>query len=108
MSEEQNGWNEYSKLVINELERLNEGISNLNSQIIELKHEIVELKGKEESIKDLKSWKKLIDEVSSPTQLKELSEKVTELTTFKTQAITIFLIVQGLMGLALGVIKFFN
>jgi cell division septum initiation protein DivIVA len=108
MSEEQNGWNEYSKLVINELERLNEGISNLNSQIIELKHEIVELKGKEESIKDLKSWKKLIDEVSSPTQLKELSEKVTELTTFKTQAITIFLIVQGLMGLALGVMKFFN
>ena len=108
MSEEQNGWNEYSKLVINELERLNEGISNLNSQIIELKHEIVELKGKEESLKDLKSWKKLIDEVSSPTQLKELSEKVTELTTFKTQAITIFLIVQGLMGLALGVMKFFN
>ena len=99
MSDEQNGWNEYSKLVINELERLNEGISNLNSQIIELKHEIVKLKGKEESIKDLKSWKKSIDEVASPTQLKELSEKVTELTTFKTQAITIFLIVQGLMGL---------
>ena len=46
MSDEQNGWNEYSKLVINELERLNEGISNLNSQIIELKHEIVKLKGK--------------------------------------------------------------
>ena len=37
MSEGQNGWNEYSKLVINELERLNEGITNLNSQIVELK-----------------------------------------------------------------------
>ena len=26
----QNGWNEYSKLVIAELERLNDGITNLN------------------------------------------------------------------------------
>jgi DNA repair exonuclease SbcCD ATPase subunit len=108
MADEQNGWNEYSKLVINELERLNEGISNLNGQILELKHEIVKLKGKEESIKDLKSWKKSMDEVVSPTQLKELSKKMTELTTFKTQAITIFLIVQGLMILTLSVMKFFN
>jgi len=44
----------------------------------------------------------------SPTQLKELSKKMTELTTFKTQAITIFLIVQGLMILTLSVMKFFN
>jgi len=108
MSDGQNGWNEYSKLVINELERLNEGITNLNSQIVELKNEIVELKGKEESVKELKSWKQAIDEVASPTQLKELSDKVTELKTFKTQAVTIFLIVQGLMGLALGLIQFFK
>lgn len=106
MSEGQNGWNEYSKLVINELERLNEGITNLNSQIVELKNEIVELKGKEESVKELKLWKQAVDEVASPTQLKELSDKVIELKTFKTQAVTIFLIVQGLMGLALGLIQF--
>ena len=36
----QNGWNEYSKLVINELERLNEGIKTLNEEIQGLKQEI--------------------------------------------------------------------
>lgn len=108
MATNQNGWNEYSKLVINELERLNDSISLLNSQIISLKNEIVELKGKEESVKELKSWKQAVDEVASPTQLKELSEKVSELSTFKTQAITVFLIVQGMVGLALAVMQFFN
>lgn len=108
MSSGQNGWNEYSKLVINELERLNEGITVLNGQIIELKNEIVELKGKEESVKELKAWKQAVDEVASPTQLKELSDKVTELKTFKTQAVTIFLIVQGLVGVALTLIQFFK
>jgi len=104
----QNGWNEYSKLVINELERLNEGISNLNGEIQSLKKEIGELKGKEESVKELKSWKQAVDEVASPTQLKELSNNVSELKTFKTQAVTIFLIVQGLVGLSLALLKFFN
>ena len=32
---DQNGWNEYSKLVIAELERLNDGITKLNVEIHE-------------------------------------------------------------------------
>ena len=36
-SNSQNGWNEYSKLVIAELERLNDGINNLNTEIQDLK-----------------------------------------------------------------------
>tara|TARA_Y100001937_G_scaffold121088_1_gene179364 strand:+ start:2038 stop:2367 length:330 start_codon:yes stop_codon:yes gene_type:complete len=109
MSDRQkNGWNEYSKLVINELERLNDGITNLNKEIQSLKKEIVELQGKEETIKELKSWKQSVDEVASPTQLKELSNSVSELKTFKTQSVTIFLIVQGLVGIALALLKFFN
>ena len=108
MSVNQNGWNEYSKLVINELERLNDGITTLNQEIQELKKEIVELKGKEESVKELRAWKQAVDEVSSPSQLKELTDTVNELKTFKTQAVTIFLIVQGLVGIALTFLKFFN
>lgn len=108
MSVNQNGWNEYSKLVINELERLNDGITTLNQEIQELKKEIVELKGKEESVKELKVWKQAIDEVSSPSQLKELSDTVNELKTFKTQAVTIFLIVQGIVGLVLAFMQYFK
>jgi predicted nucleic acid-binding Zn-ribbon protein len=108
MSNGQNGWNEYSKLVINELERLNDGITNLNQEIQSLKKEIVQLKGKEETVQELKVWKQAIDEVVSPTQLKELSDSVSDLKTFKTQAVTIFLIVQGLVALSLALLKFFN
>ena len=50
-SESQNGWNEYSKLVIAELERLNEGIISLNSEIQDLKREIAEMKVKEDFCK---------------------------------------------------------
>ena len=70
MGNDQNGWNEYSKLVITELERLNEGITSLNTEIQDLKGEIKELKVKEDFAKDLWKWKQAIDEVASPSQLK--------------------------------------
>ena len=103
----QNGWNEYSKLVINELERLNDGISNLNTEIQGLKKEIVELKGKEENYRELRVWKQAIDEVASPTQLKETIKDVSDLKTFKTQAVTVFLIVQAAVGISIALLKFF-
>jgi hypothetical protein len=91
---EQNGWNEYSKLVIAELERLNDGITKLNSEIQDLKGEIKELKVKEDFAKELWKWKQAVDEVASPTQLKYTIKDVADLKTFKTQAITIWAVVQ--------------
>jgi cell division septum initiation protein DivIVA len=104
----QNGWNEYSKLVIAELERLNEGIIKLNEEIQGLKREITELKAKEDFSKEVWRWKKEIDEIASPTQLKETIKDVQELKTFKTQAITIWLVVQILFGMSLALLKYFN
>ena len=91
---EQNGWNEYSKLVIAELERLNDGITNLNVEIQNLKQQIAELKVKEDFAKELWKWKQAIDEVASPSQLKYTIKDVADLKTFKTQAITIWAVVQ--------------
>jgi len=91
---EQNGWNEYSKLVIAELERLNDGITNLNGEIQDLKQQILELKVKEDFAKELWKWKQAVDEVVSPTQLKYTIKDVADLKTFKTQAITIWAVVQ--------------
>jgi len=71
-NDHQNGWNEYSKLVIAELERLNDGITKLNTEIQDLKREITELKVKEDFSKEVWRWKKEVDEVASPTQLKEI------------------------------------
>lgn len=104
----QNGWNEYSKLVIAELERLNDGITKLNVEIQDLKREIAEMKVKEDFAKELWKWKKEVDEVVSPTQLKETVKDVTDLKTFKTQAITVWLVVQTIFGIAIALLKYWK
>ena len=99
------GWNEYSRLVISELERLNDGISKLDLEIQYVKREIAELKIQEDAVKELKKWKDNVDDVTSPTQLKDTIKDVSDLKTFKTQAITVWLVVQVLFGIALAIIK---
>lgn len=105
MEETKNGWNEYSRLVISELERLNDGISKLDLEIQYVKREIAELKVKEDAVKELKKWKDSIDEVTSPTQLKETIKDVNDLKTFKTQAVTVWLVVQIIFGLVIALAR---
>ena len=105
---EQNGWNEYSKLVIAELERLNDGITNLNGEIQDLKREIAELKVKEDFAKELWKWKQAVDEVASPSQLNTTIKDVADLKTFKTQAITIWAVVQLITATLIGLLKYFK
>jgi cell division septum initiation protein DivIVA len=105
---EQNGWNEYSKLVIAELERLNDGITNLNVEIQDLKQQIAELKVKEDFAKELWRWKKEVDEVASPSQLDSTIKEVAALKTFKTQAITVWAVVQILFGMIIAALKWFK
>lgn len=94
----QNGWNEYSRLVLKELETLGDGIEALRSEISEVKQELALLKQKEDRVDEIKAWKEKIDDVASPTQLKTLTEEVESLKTFKTKAVTIFAVVQFAMA----------
>tara|TARA_Y100000034_G_scaffold128948_1_gene184492 strand:+ start:1114 stop:1440 length:327 start_codon:yes stop_codon:yes gene_type:complete len=103
----QNGWNEYSRLVLKELETLADGIKDLSSEIQDLKREITEMRAKEDRIQELKEWKEKIDEVASPTQFQSIIKEVENLKTFKTKAVTVFAVVQFLMAAALGLSKVF-
>ena len=107
MEGKQNGWNEYSKLVLKELETLAEGIKGLSTEIQELKSEIADLKAKEDRVKDIKDWKEKIDEVASPTQLAAAIKEVDDLKHFKTKAVTVFAVVQFIMALAVASSKIF-
>lgn len=94
LSGSQNGWNEYSRLVLKELETLSIGITNLNTEIQDIKKEIALIKDREDKVDELKIWKEKVDDVISPSQLRELVKEVQDLKQFKTRAITIFLVIQ--------------
>ena len=104
----ENGWSEYSKLVLKELETLSKGIAGLNEEIQALKSDITELRSREDKVEELRAWKQRVDEVSSPSQMKAWIREVEKLKTFKTKAVTVFLVVQGLMTGALALSSFFN
>lgn len=101
----QNGWNEYSRLVISELERLNDGIKGLGEEMQGLKQEITELKTREDNVTALRNWKAAVDEVTSPTQLQSSLKDIQDLKTFKTQAITVWAVVQIAFGVIVAVLR---
>lgn len=94
----ENGWAEYSKLVLKELETLALGIKELNESMNDMKREIAEIRAREDKVQELVKWKDRIDEVASPTQLEKLKEEVEELKLFKTKAVTIFAVIQFAMA----------
>jgi len=102
MSNSNNGWDTYSKLVLQQLETLTGGIEALRSELQDVKSQLTELKTKEDRVQDLKAWKERVDEVASPPQMKEALEDIEELKEFKTKAVTIFMVVQSAMGVALA------
>ena len=107
MAPTENGWNEYSRLVLEQLETLSAGIDAVRDEMQGIKQELAIMKAKEDRITDLKAWKEKVDEVASPTQLKSVLKEVEELKLFKTKAIAIFMAVQTMMGLALAWSKMF-
>jgi hypothetical protein len=101
----QNGWNEYSKLVLKELETLSDGIEGLKSELQEVKQEITKMQVREDKVDELKAWKEKIDDIASPSQLKEMTLHVEELRTFRTRAVTVFAVVQFGMAAYIWLMK---
>ena len=105
-NDNQNGWNEYSRLVLKELETLSDNIESLKVEIQSVKQELALTKQKEDRVAEIKIWKEKIDEVVSPTQLSNLVEEVEGLKVFKTKAVTIFAVVQFAMAAIMFGMKF--
>ena len=101
----QNGWNEYSRLVLKELESLNDSIEGLKNELQDVKHELTKMQAKEDKVDELRQWKERVDDIASPTQLRELIVSIEELKVFKTRAITIFAVVQFGMAAAIWLMK---
>ena len=105
MSNDQ-GWETYSKLVLQQLESLNTGIESMRKELQDVKEQITKIKAKEDRLEELKVWKDKIDEVASPSQIKYAMRELENLKTFKTKAVTIFAVVQFAMAVAVLVSRF--
>ena len=104
MSNDQ-GWETYSKLVLQQLETMSNGIEALRTELQDMKSQLTELKAREDRVQDIKVWKEKMDDVASPPQLKTALDDIEELKLFKTKAVTIFMVVQFGMGLLIGLSK---
>ena len=102
----ENGWAEYSKLVLKELETLASGIKELNDSMNEMKREITEIRAREDKVQELVKWKERVDEVASPSQIKKIKNEVEELKLFRTKAVTIFAVIQFVMAAAVFAQRF--
>ena len=97
-----NGWETYSKLVLQQLETMSNGIEALRTELQDMKSQLTELKAKEDRVQDIKAWKEKMDDVASPPQLKAAMEDIEQLKEFKTKAVTMFMVVQSIMGIAMA------
>jgi predicted nuclease with TOPRIM domain len=106
MAEDKNGWNEYSRLVLKELESLSNNIESLRDELHNVKQELAKMREREDKVDQLRAWKARIDDVVSPTQLKDMVVQLDDLKTFRTKAITVFMVVQFGMGLAMWALNY--
>lgn len=96
--EENDDWNEYSKLVLSELGRLKENDEKIQQTLESINLKLGRIDSVEKEIEILQKWKRYMDDVASPTTLKELKKDVVSLNTFKTVATTVWAVVQIAFG----------
>tara|TARA_R100001082_G_scaffold110173_2_gene89348 strand:+ start:1618 stop:1935 length:318 start_codon:yes stop_codon:yes gene_type:complete len=101
-----NGWEQHSLMVLKELENLSRSMQALRDELQGLKNELAEMRGQQVNILELKEWKNKIDEVCSPSQLEQLKKETEDLKHFKTKAVTVFVVIQFIMAVAVFLEKF--
>ena len=78
----------------------------MSKEMKDVKEQITKIKAKEGRLEEIKAWKDKVDEVASPTQMKYAFRELEELKTFKTKSVTIFMVVQFAMAVAVLISRF--
>ena len=104
MAEE--SWNDYSKLVLKELERLNENYdkmrTDMDTRFGELNQKLTEVKNVEKSVSLNTAWIDKVSEVWSPSQMKEAKDEIYKQKNRWVAAIAIISFIQILIGVAIS------
>lgn len=103
-------WNEYGKLVLNQLERLNDNYekmkNDMDSRFSELNIKISEFKNTEGKVSTLVNWRDNVIDVWSVQQMKEAKDEVYKQKSRWTAAIAILLFIQIVTGAIIGVLAY--
>jgi len=107
MAEDKESWGDYSKLVLKELERLNENYdkmrTDMDSRFTELNQKLTEVKNIEKTVSVNASWIERVNDVWSPSQMKEAKDEIYKQKSRWAAAIAIITFVQIAIGIAVTI-----
>jgi hypothetical protein len=107
-------WNDYSKLVLKELERLNDDSSKLrvdmdskfsevNQKLTEINYKLSEIRNIEGKVDNHSKWIETVNDVWSPTQMKEAKDEIYKQKNRWIAAIAILTFIQIAVGIVLSI-----
>jgi hypothetical protein len=106
MAEEKDSWGDYSKLVLKELERLNDNHekmrSDFDARLNEMNLKLNDVKGVEKTVTVNSAWIDKVNDVWSPTQMKEAKDEIYKQKSRWVAAIAIVTFVQILVGVVIS------
>ena len=106
MSEEKESWGDYSKLVLKELERLNDNYDkmrvDMDTRFNELNQKLTEVKNVEKTVNVNTIWIERVNDVWSPSQMKEAKDEIYKQKSRWVAAIAIVTFVQIAVGIVIS------
>lgn len=107
MAENKDTWADYSKLVLKELERLNENHekmrSDFDSRLNEMNLKLNDVKGIEKSVNQNSEWIQRVTDIWSPIQMKEAKDELYRQKNRWVAAIAIMSFIQILVGIIISI-----
>jgi hypothetical protein len=107
MAENKDTWADYSKLVLKELERLNENHEKMrtdfDSRLNEMNLKLNDVKGVEKSVNQNTDWIQKVNEIWSPTQMKEAKDELYRQKNRWVAAIAIMSFIQIIVGIIISI-----
>lgn len=107
MSEQKDGWGEYSKLVLNELVRLNDNHEKMRNdfdcKLQEMNFKLGDIKSIEKNVSINTAWMDKVNDVWSPNQMKEAKDEIYKQKSRWVAAIAIITFVQIIIGLIISI-----
>lgn len=104
-----NGWSEYGRLVLKELERLNDGQDSLKRDLdlkfLELNTKMSDFRKTEKDVEDLKAWREKVTEVWSTSQMQQAKDELYKQKGQWQKTLGILIGVQVILG---GIIALLN